>query len=271
MPRIFEYEYKPTFIHSLSPLTKLLLLVIFFTLTTLYWDPFYLMLLTIIAVIMYILAKAPLKWLLLTIPFGTYRFIEAGIISYTLSKPEYFRVTPHELVTQKIFELGPLVYTYGSFLWALGYISKIFVTLTVTFLFIYTTPLNGLISTLYYLRVPRVVTYILTLGLRFVPDILRETEMLARAQSLRGWELKASNPISLAKRSKPFVLPYTSRIISYVDILTLTLQIRGFGAVRESRWRAKITLTKNDLATILIALTLFIIALYYYSRGYGII
>ena len=240
MPVMFEYAPRNTPIHRMNPLAKTIMLVCMFTLISLYWDLRYLAILALIAAIIYIVSKTPPKWMLLSIPFGAYRFIEASILGLTQSE-EAFAVLG-ELAGKVLFQLGPyyifgyqigpLTLIYGGFHWALAYIFRIVIVMALTFTFIYSTSLNDLIKSLTCIKMPSQVIYILIVALKFVPEIWREFYLTSLAQSLRGWKLKTKNPVKLFKMAAPIVNPFTRRIISYVDRLSLTVQIRGFGATK---------------------------------------
>ena len=64
--RICSTRYN-TIIHCMSPITKLIILICMSTLISLYWDPRFLSILTIIVAIIYIISKTPLKWMLIAI------------------------------------------------------------------------------------------------------------------------------------------------------------------------------------------------------------
>ena len=261
MPVIFEYEPKDTIIHRLNPVTKLVMIVCFFAVISVYWDLRYLVIVALAAAILYIISKTPKKWLLLSIPFATYRFLESMILGITLADPKYYKVIPPELAGKVLLKLGPLTLVYGGFVWSLADIFKIVITMMLTFMFIYTTSLNDLIKSLIVLRVPYKIVYVLVVALRFVPDLWREIRLTSLAQSLRGWKLKTRNPVKLAKMSAPIVNPFTRKLVGYVDTVTLTVQVRGFGAGKiKYPWKLEFKLA--DWIIIILSIILAGIALY---------
>lgn len=261
MPVIFEYEPKNTIIHRLNPISKVVMLVCFFILISIYWDIKYLSIMFLLALILYVVSKTPKKWILLAIPFGTYRFIEAAIYGMTLADPKYYKVIPPDVAGKVLIQFGPIVLVYGGFVWALAQVLKIVIVMMLTFMFIYTIPYNELIKSLTILKVPYKIIYILIIALRFVPDIWREFLQTSMAQSLRGWKIRTRNPIKLAKMSGPIVNPFTRRLIDYVDRIALTVQIRGFGTKKaQYPWRLELKLA--DWITIVLSMVFLAIALY---------
>jgi len=261
MPVIFEYVPRDTIVHRLNPLTKLIIIVSFFVVVSLYWDIRYLAVVALVASILYIVSKTPTSWLLLSIPFAAYRFLEAMILGVSLADPRYYRVIPPELAGKVLLQLGPLTLTYGGFVWALADIFKIVLTMMLTFMFIYTTSLNDLIKSFASLKAPPQLLYVIVVALRFVPDLIREMNLTTLAQTLRGWKLETRNPVKLAKMSAPIVNPFTRRLVGYVDTVTLTAQVRGFGAGKV-KYPWKLELRLADFVAIAVSIVATALALY---------
>lgn len=278
MPVIFEYTPRNTIIHRMNPLAKAIFLISMFSLLSLYFDLRYLGVLAIISAAFYLLSKAPLKWLLITIPFGAYRFIEATILALgqtgaaferlgNLARVELFKIG----FTIGDFQLGPVVLTYGGFYWALAYIFRMIIVMTLTFAFIYSTSLNELIKSLNILKMPSQVTFILVVALKFVPELARELSLTSLAQSLRGWKLKTKNPVKLFKMAAPIVNPFTRRIVSYVDRVSLTVQIRGFGATKvKYPWKIKFSVTDWIISILSILGASYALYLFFFTGAGGI-
>ena len=252
MPVWFEYEPRNTWMHRMNPLAKLALIISFLGTISFIWDVRILTIYAIIAGLLYVTSKTPGKWMLLAIPFGLYRFIEALIYGFTMTNPAFYKNTPYHLAITKLFiigpynilgaTIGPLTIIYGSFLFALAYIFRIVITMAITFVFIYSTSLNELIKNLPKLKViPSQIIFVIVVALKFVPEIWREFNLTSKAQSLRGWKLKTKNPVKMFKMAAPIVNPFTRKMVMYVDRLTLTVQIRGFGTGSvKYPWKIKI-------------------------------
>ncbi|RLF09362.1 MAG: hypothetical protein DRJ62_06855 [Thermoprotei archaeon] len=265
MPVIFEYVPRDTFLHKMNPLSKLVMITCIFIVSSVYWDLRYLGVLAIIVAILYIVSKTPKKWLLLALPFGAYRFIEACILGFALADPKYYKVLPPEVAGKVLLQIGPITLIYGGFLWAVAYIFRIVLTMAVTFMFIYTTSLNDLIKSLTSIRIPYFLVYISVVALKFVPEFLRMLMTINMAQVLRGWSLKTKNPVKLIKKAQPLVNPFTRQIIHYVDRVTISAQIRAFGA-KEVRYPWRIRFTAIDYIIPLVSIVAAAIALYLLIR-----
>jgi len=249
---IFEHVPRDTFMHRMNPLAKVIMVCCIFAVMSFYWDLQYLTIIFILVITLYLDSRAPKKWLLLAVPIGGYRFIEASIMA-VLQPAEVFRVIPPELAGKVLFSAGPLTMYYGGFLLAWGWIYKIFIGMALTFTFIYSTSLNDLIKSLRGLHIPTKITYIVVVALRFVPELFREIQLTFTAQSLKGWKLKTKNPKRLIKMAAPIAGPFTRRIVGYVDRISLTTQIRAFGG-GEVKYYRKIGFKPSDWIVIAFSL-----------------
>jgi energy-coupling factor transport system permease protein len=267
LPEWFEYAPRRTFIHSLSPLSRVILLFSLLVVVGFYYDPFYLAIVGLMAAILFVVSRVPLKWLILLLPAMIYRAPEYVVVAIGQSfSPSIFKVLPPEMASRVIFELnlpflGKVGLIYGGLLWAIGQEMHLPIVISLTLTLIYTTSLNEYIKLMRWLRVPYQLIYVITTALKFVPDIFRTYETINKAQRLRGWSIRTKNPVKAIRMMGPLLFPLTRQLIAYTDRLTISSQIRGFGA-SSVRYQTKLAIRKRDLVTMAISLPLFAIALY---------
>jgi len=269
MPMIFEYEPRNTFLHKLNPIAKVIMLLSIFIVLTVYWDPRFVLTITLISTVLYTVSKTPPKWLLIVLPVTVIRFIESLILGISQAQGAYFHYLPPEVASKVIAKIGPITIIYGGILWTISDILKIVSTIMLTFSFIYTTSLNDIVKMLSFFRVPRKLIYVFVVALKLVPDILREINTTMIAQRLRGWELSSKNPIKLVKQAIPLAYPFLRKTIGYVDTLTVMAYVRGFGASgkMELKWKPKFNISDYIvIATSFIGATISL----YYALEYGI-
>ena len=269
MPTIFEYEPKNTFLHNLNPVTKVIMLLSIFIVLTVYWDPRFVIIITLISATLYIVSKTPPKWLLIILPVAVIRFIESLILGISQAQGAYFHYLPPEIASKVIAKIGPITIIYGGILWTISDILKIISTIMLTFSFIYSTSLNDIVRMLSFFRIPKKLIYVFVVALKLVPDILRELNTTMIAQKLRGWELSSKNPIKLIKQAIPLAYPFLKKTIGYVDTLTVVAYIRGFSSSGKMglKWKPKFNV--SDYAVIVASSSGAIISLYY-ALEYGI-
>jgi energy-coupling factor transporter transmembrane protein EcfT len=97
-------------------------------------------------------------------------------------------------------------------------------------LFISTTPMFDIANTLYALKVPQPIVFVLQVTYRFLPYMATMMKQIQDAQKLRGWNLRTWNIPKLFRRSIPLANPIIRRAALVVDQVTIATQIRGFGS-----------------------------------------
>ena len=267
MPTWYEYSPRDTLLHRMNPVCRFLLLFSMLFLLSFYYDPYYLAVMLTIAIVMYWRTGVPKKWLVILIPVVGWRLGEFILVGLGQYKPELFKVWPKEIVSQVVFKLaipglGEVRMIMGALLWVLGQVLHIVIGVLLTFVLIYTTPLNDYVRVMRKLRFPPQIIYVFTVALKFVPDIFRMYNSIQVAQRLRGWAVRTKNPIKAAKLASPLFVPLAREIIRYVDRLEISSQLRAFGATT-MRYEVELRLTKRDYAFILadVAVVAFLIYL----------
>ncbi len=274
MPVWLEYEFKDTPIHKLHPFTKFVILIVLSLLATFYFDPIYLLIIAAMGTTMFTIARVPKRWILPILPIVIYQFAQNLVFGVAQSNPSLYKVLPPEiagkvLLSASIPFIGDIRLTVGGFLWAVSATFRIPIIILLTFTFLYTTSINDLIKTLWALRVPHQIIYIVTVAYKFIPDIYRAFSTTIIAQKLRGWNLRSKNPIVLVKRAAPAVIPLTRQTINYVDRVTVSALIRGFGAY-SVRCPWKIKLSALDLTLVVLSILHFAVSMYFlivYGKG----
>ena len=266
MPTWFEHEPRNTFIHRLNPLSRVILLFSVLFLMSFYYDPYYVALMGIIAAGIYLVARVPKKWILITIPVMFYRFWEFLIVGLGQYDPTLFKVWPRDFVSRVLFVVpipfvGNIPMIYGAVMWTFAQTFHIIIGAAVTLTLVYTTSLNDYIKLMRKFKFPYQITYVVTVALKFVPDIFRSYSTIVKAQRLRGWEVKTRNPIKAIRLAIPLVTPLSRQIMFYVDRLTISSQIRGFGATKV-HYEVKLGLKPVDIATMVVVASLVAVAMY---------
>ena len=266
MPTWFEHEPRNTFIHRLNPLSRVILLFSVLFLMSFYYDPYYVGLTGVIAAGIYLVARVPKKWVLITVPVMFYRFWEFLIVGLGQYDPKLFKVWPQEFVSKILFVVpipfvGNIPMIYGAVMWTFAQTFHIIIGAAITLTLVYTTSLNDYINLMRRFKFPYQIVYVVAVALKFVPDIFRTYSAIAKAQRLRGWQVNTRNPIKAIRLAGPLVSPLSRQIMFYVDRLTISSQIRGFGATKV-HYAVKLGLKAVDYATIIVVFSLVAVAMY---------
>lgn len=234
MPAWLEYTPGNTIIHRMHPLVKIILLGSLLLLSGLYWDLRYMAILGLIGLILVRLAKIPLSWfkVLSVILVAFIPFTLIGVLGQT--NPALFKVYPQSLVSITFAKisfgaLGTYGITVGGLLWGAATILRIGIILLFTYTFIYTTSFNEVLGLLGNTRFPKELLFVMMVAYRFVPEMIRQMQVITTALRLRGWELRSRNPMVIIERTVPLIKSLLGLTLVTIDEVTLATRIRVFG------------------------------------------
>ncbi len=234
MPAWLEYTPGNTIIHRMHPLVKIVLLGSLLLLSGLYWDLRYMAILGLIGLILVRLAKIPLSWfkVLSVILVAFIPFTLIGVLGQT--NPALFKVYPQSLVSITFAKvsfgpLGTYGITVGGLLWGVATILRIGIILLFTYTFIYTTSFNEVLGLLGNTRFPKELLFVMMVAYRFVPEMIRQMQVITTALRLRGWELRSRNPMVIIERTVPLIKSLLGLTLVTIDEVTLATRIRVFG------------------------------------------
>jgi len=275
---LFEYEYHNTPVHDLHPLAKLAIMGTFSTLVGYVQDPRFKIPLIIAVAALCVLAKLPFKQygkLLVFVVFSTLLASAHSILF--LVDSALFHVYPQEWVATTIVEVlpegfpvfGRAALTYGGLLyWVTIPLTAVCVVLAVSF-YIYTTPLVDTLQMLHQLHAPFPVIYVVSVALRFVPELVDKMTTVRTAQQLRGWSGKTRNPIKAVSLYAPLLVPIVRHIVKATDTMTMSATNRGFGLHKVASLR-EMELTARDRMIVIACVTVFaagMFAVFYFKVG----
>jgi energy-coupling factor transport system permease protein len=238
MSNMMGYQEKETFLHTgLHTLTKMVVFLSVTFLAGLWLDVRYLGPVFLIGLALNYVAKTPKKWFLVMLTALALTLLPTLRSTVGQANPDYYKVLDPEwaatsiaTINTRILGLGTLGLTYGSVYWLAGRIMRFATVVTWALLFISTTPMFDIANTLYALKVPQPVVFVLQMTYRFIPYMATVMNQIQDAQKLRGWNLRTWNIAKLFRRSIPLANPIIRRAAVVVDQVTIATQIRGFGS-----------------------------------------
>ncbi|GAK48327.1 ABC-type cobalt transport system, permease component [Secundilactobacillus oryzae JCM 18671] len=137
---------------------------------------------------------------------------------------------------------------------------KIFDMFLASLWFVLSTTPSQLAAGLYHLGVPYKVCTIVSLGLRSIPDILRNYRQVNEAMQMRGVELDAKKA-SITKRLKQsltVLIPLILTSFERVDVIANAMDLRLYGIGKHRTYYAEEKPNRFDLAIRLFALLQFV-------------
>lgn len=261
-------ESEKTFLHTaFHPLTKMIVVLAVLMMSGLWLDARYLAPLFISGVVLSIIAKVPKAWFVVLITALLLSWWPILRTTIAQANPEYYQVldqtwaaTPILAFDVKFLNLGTLGFTYGTLYWLVGRLLRYATVVTWALVFVVTTPMHEFANTLYALKVPYQIVFVLQITYKFIPYMSSVLSQINDAQKLRGWHLRTINPVKLMKRSLPIANPLIRRTAMIVDQVTTATQIRGFGSGQITPLR-DLTLGLLDKIIIVVTAVLFVLAI----------
>lgn len=140
------------------------------------------------------------------------------------------------------------VVTYETLFYFLTRIMKIIGTLIISLWFILSITPTQLASGLYSIGVPYRIGTMISLGLRYMPDVYRDFVAIKESMQMRGLELQPKKT-SIWKRLKAntqILLPLILISLEQVEIISSAMDLRGYGQQKKRSYYADIEVGKND-------------------------
>jgi energy-coupling factor transport system permease protein len=228
-----------SFIHRLSPITKLLAVVLFWLAALMTFDLVPLGALIVVGLIIWVIGKINIRSIIPIIS------PTAGIAVFMIGFNGFsFWNGKTALFTLPV--LGWEFWKEGA-LFGLGIAMKIFAVVTIVPLLTQTTPMPRLLAGLAKLKLPYKICFTLGMAFRLIPLIGTCYKDITEAQTLRGHDLKRMKIIpKITKGFIPLFIPLTLTLLRRSGDLDIAIESRGFGAPVERSFLVDISLTWRD-------------------------
>jgi len=232
---IGQYIPRDSFFHRLDPRARLLAFVALFigVVFTRHFSGLGLGLITIL--VLYVLAKIPLKPVIKGIrralPFLLIlAFLQIVLGQHTETDVIIKEVLGVDITQRALFNAGMLL---GRFVVLIVLLNGMAMTLSTA----------QISAAQFYLLKPfeklgfplNDLTMVVQITMRFLPLIAQSAEKIAKAQAARGgdWEQRGFNPIRQVKRALPLFVPLMVNSLKRAETMALAMEARGFNAAEK--------------------------------------
>jgi len=277
MDNVFAYREGASFLHTrLHPLTKMVVFFLVVFISGLWLDVRFIGPLLLLGFLFAYIAKVPAKLFLFIVAALALTWFPTLRSTVAQARPEYYKVldpvwASTGILTVNVHFLGldRLGLTYGSLYWLAGRICRFAGVVVWAIVFLYTTSIGEIANTLYALRVPTPIVFVVQITYKFIPYMASIINQIQDAQKLRGWHLRTANIVKLFRRSLPLANPLMRRTAQIVEQVTTATQIRGFasGPVTPLRDLTLAPLDKAIIATTSVAFVIAVLALVFFKVG----
>lgn len=266
--KILGYIDKDTIIHRLSGTTKLISFLLLSIISMMSYDIRFLLLLTILSIICFSIAKIPYESISLVLKFVLV-FSILNILAIYIFEPEYgVGLYGSRTVIREGF--GRYSLTYEQVFYELNVLIKYFVTIPLALIFIFTTNPSEFASSLNKIGISYKISYAVALALRYIPDIQNSYNDIRLASQARGIEMsKKANLIDRIKASSNIILPLIFDSLARIETISQAMELRRFGKEKTRTWLSYRPFKKIDVLTIIFTLVIVAIgiALFVVNKG----
>lgn len=239
---MYLYIEAESFLHTLNPLTKLILLFLSFFLCMIFEHPIFLL------------------------PHLILLFI---LFSFSKTLKNLKNATPFLL---SLFLLSVLLWIlFGrSLLYGIGAGMRISLMIGYGLLFLGCTKVEEFTWALLRIHVPYRVAFAFSLSFRLVPTLMNSASTIFEAQRARGLSIEEINPIKRLLNYVPLIIPVFMLSLRKMQLLSFALEARGFGKENRTFYRTW-NMEKKDVFYIISFLFLNMFLIYLRMKGYGVI
>ena len=231
---MFLYLDRDTAIHRLSPITKIIGLVLIFVLPLFSDRPE-------LALIPLAFVGALVLWAECWINF---RRIWVFLLFLLLFSTVLWSVFHREGVP--LFHLGPVRVSVASLLYGLAMGMRLDVMLIAGIVFLSCTRIEEFTVGLRRMGLPFSICFALSLAFRLVPLFFRRTQIVVEAQKSRGLDLETGGMASKMRKYVPLLVPIFVSAVRDTDLLAMALEGKGFGARGDRTYYLEVEMKGRD-------------------------
>ena len=246
-----RHARRQTPIHALNPLTKLLLVTVFWLVSLGSFNPVVLIALIALALVLWRIASIPLGYFvrllaLLSIVFTVLTIIN-GFMYYNGRTP-----------------LLPIVilgrpFTVEGVLFGITISLKILAVVSFIPVLTFTTPMPRLMAALAKLRLPYKFIFTFGVAMRFTPLVGQTFRDIISAQRLRGYDVEAMPFLTRVFRGYvPVFIPLVLTLLRRASDLDVAIESRGLGAAVERSYLDELSFGPLDAIVIAVALAVLV-------------
>ena len=253
---LFLYIDRPTFLHRLSPIAKVLGMVCFFIAAFVGQQP----------VVMFPIAVGVFA---LIVSAGALPNVRRLRVLFVL----VFTMT---FVIWSLFfrggvpwiSWGPISISAVGMRFALGMAIKLATFLAVGILFLSTTKIEEFAYALTRVGMPYKVGFAMTLAFRLVPVFLDATVTVIQAQRCRGFNFDEGNILQRVRRYVPVIVPVFIGALRRADGMAMALEARGFQSDHSRTTYEFYAFRGSDAAALALAVAIACLYLVLWKLGY---
>ncbi len=263
-----RYEPNNTLFHHISPVGKIIYSLLISTLIVILRSPFHLFLLTVITIAIFLTTR-PKPMQIKTVSIVIFTIA----ITTMISQAVFYYFEPKTVIFILIDKTTPIigsltggVYIYKEGLsYGLVQSMRIIAAMFMALAIVVTTHPSDMILALNRLKLPKDLSFIISVSIRFFPQMIDEVKRIILAMRLRGLRLKGMASRILA--TKYIISPLIINSLRRAHSVAIASEIRGFSHAENKNRGRLFSLKTLDLITIAFFVVLLYVAILPFKMG----
>jgi energy-coupling factor transport system permease protein len=247
---IFLYLDRGTWVHRLDPRSKIVAVLLLFSLCLSFNHPLYMGAVTLAILTLAVSAQALAN-------FWRLRFILGLLFVFSALMWPFFAKGP-----TPFWSWGPLSASRESLFYGIAMGLRLSSFVMAGLLLLSTTRNEEMTHGLIGLGIPYPVAFAFSTALRLIPTLAGAGATIIQAQVSRGLDLESGNIFRRMGKFIPQAIPLFLYAIRYTNLLAIALESRGFSPGAKRTFYYELRLTKADYGVILLLSLLLATALY---------
>ncbi len=255
--KLFSYNQLDTFVHKLSGFTKLACFLLLTTTVMLTYDIRVILFILVISFFMIGVSKISFKQIKPMLIYVAIFLITNFILTFIFAPLQGVEIYGTKNVMFNIF--GPYVVTQEQMLYQITKLFKYLSVIPLGIIFFLTTNPSEFASSLNKIGLNYKVCTVLSLTLRYFPDVQRDYNSISLSQQARGLDM--SKKEKLTKRFKNIIailIPLIFSTLDRIELISNAMDLRGYGKSKTRSWYSYKPLNINDYITIFICIIIFV-------------
>lgn len=225
---------KNRWVTRLTGMTKILVLLSLSVIGMVSYDTWYLVVLTVFAILFY--QSAHLKWHQVKgLIYAIAAFTALNLVLVYVFNPAYGAIiygTNHPLIGHGFFTL-----TWEELFYLFNMLLKYIFIVPLILAFLFTTNPSELAAGMNRIGFSYKISYAVELSLRYIPDVIRDFKQISLAQQARGLEMSRKAGLwNRLKRSSQILIPLVFSSMDKIEITTRAMKLRRFGTNKKRTW-----------------------------------
>lgn len=253
---IFLYLDRGTWIHRLDPRSKIVAVLLLFSLCLSFNHPLFMGAVTLIILTVAVSARA-------LVNFWRLRFILGLLFVFSALMWPFFAqgMTP-------LWQWGPLAVSRESFFYGIAMGLRLSSFVMAGLILLSTTRNEELTHGLIGLGIPYPVAFAFSTALRLIPTLAGAGATIIQAQVSRGLDLESGNIFRRMGKFIPQAIPLFIYAIRYTNLLAMALESRGFSPGAKRTFYYELKMGPKDYGVVIV-LGIFLAVALYLRLGVG--